>query len=218
MKKNMDKWREWRKEKRAELIKRRASVTEEEYQGWNAAITRLLKNGFPSLQNSVVGFCWPHRREYDPRPLMAFMHECGATVALPEVLNKHTPLCFRKWWPGAPMKIGAYDIPVPDATDLVAVRALIIPMIGFDELGFRLGYGSGYFDRTLAAITPPPLAIGAAFEILRVDSMHPQPHDVPMDFIVTEAGIYHTTMGGLKLIPAEACAAESELGSKRSSR
>jgi 5-formyltetrahydrofolate cyclo-ligase len=91
-------------------------------------------------------------------------------------------------------------------------------MIGFDELGFRLGYGSGYFDRTLAAIMPPPLAIGAAFEILRVDSMHPQPHDIPMDFIVTEAGIYRTTMEGLQLIPAEACAAESELGSKRSSR
>jgi 5-formyltetrahydrofolate cyclo-ligase len=85
-------------------------------------------------------------------------------------------------------------------------------MIGFDNQGFRLGYGSGYFDRTLVAITPRPLAIGVAFETLRVESLHPQPHDVPMAFIVTEAGIYRSTMAGLDLISAEECAAENMLG------
>ena len=114
------------------------------------------------------------------------------------------------------MKIGAYDIPVPDNTDRVTVRAMVIPMIGFDKQGFRLGYGSGYFDRTLVAIMPRPLAIGVAFEILRVDTLHPQPHDVPMDFIVTEAGIYRSTINGLELISAETCAAESVLGSEQS--
>jgi 5,10-methenyltetrahydrofolate synthetase len=195
---------------------RRASISKEEYREWSAAITGLLEKGFPSLRKSVVGFCWPHRGEYDPRPLMGFIHESGATLALPEVVNKHEPLGFRKWWQGAPMKIGAYDIPVPDNTDPVMVRAMVIPMIGFDKQGFRLGYGSGYFDRTLVAITPRPLAIGVAFEILRVDTLHPQSHDVRMDFIVTEAGIYRTTLTGLQLISTEECAAESALNSENS--
>lgn len=173
------------------------------------AITALLEQGFPSLQRNVVGFCWPHRGEYDPRPLMNFIQERGATLALPEVVNKQEPLCFRKWWPDAPMKRGAYDIPVPDNTAVVTVGALVIPMIGFDQMGFRLGYGGGYFDRTLIAIAPRPLAIGVAFEILRKDSVHPQPHDIPMDFIVTEAGIYRVATTGLVLISPEACAAET---------
>jgi 5-formyltetrahydrofolate cyclo-ligase len=212
----MDNWKEWRREKRAELIMRRASISKEEYREWSAAITVLLEKGFPSLQKSVVGFCWPHRGEYDPRPLMDFIHESGATLALPEVVNKHEPLDFRKWWRGAPMKIGAYDIPVPDNTDPVTVRAMVIPMIGFDKRGFRLGYGSGYFDRTLVAITPRPLAIGVAFEILRVDTLHPQAHDVPMDFVVTEGGIYRPTLTGLQLISTDECATESVLDSENS--
>jgi 5,10-methenyltetrahydrofolate synthetase len=138
---------------------------------------------------------------------MDFFLKHGATLALPEVVNKHEPLRFRKWWPQAPMKIGAYEIPVPDNTDIVSVDALIIPMIGFDELGFRLGYGGGFFDRTLVAMNPRPLAIGVGFEILRLNDVHPQPHDVPMDFIVTEAGIYRVTLSGLQLISAAECAA-----------
>ncbi len=82
-------------------------------------------------------------------------------------------------------------------------------MIGFDEMGFRIGYGGGYFDRTLVAIAPRPLAIGVGFEILRLDSVHPQRHDIPMDFIVTEAGIYRVTVTGRELISAEECAAEN---------
>jgi 5-formyltetrahydrofolate cyclo-ligase len=205
----MDNWQEWRKQQRAELMVRRECVTEGEHRRWSTAITALLEQGFPSLQQNVVGFCWPHRGEYDPRPLMDFIRERGATLALPEVVNKQEPLCFRKWWPGAPMKRGAYDIPVPDNTCLVTAAALVIPMIGFDELGFRLGYGGGYFDRTLIAITPRPLAIGVAFEILRVHSAHSQPHDIPMDFIVTEAGIYRVAATGLMLISPEECAAET---------
>ncbi len=205
----MDNWQAWRKQQRAELIIRRESATEAERCRWSMAITALLEQGFPSLQKEVVGFCWPHRGEYDPRPLMDFIRERGATLALPEVVNKQEPLCFRRWWPGAPMKRGVYDIPVPDNTSVVTVGALVIPMVGFDQLGFRLGYGGGYFDRTLIAITPRPVAIGIAFEILRNESVYPQPHDVPMDFIVTEAGIYRVATTGLALISPGECAAET---------
>jgi 5,10-methenyltetrahydrofolate synthetase len=199
-------WQEWRKQRRMELMVLRASITEGDYKRWSSAITESLKQGFPMLRSSIVGFCWPHRGEYDPRPFMEFIHERGAILALPEVVNRHEALCFRKWWDEAPMKTGMYNIPVPDNTDLVRVGALVIPMIGFDKLGFRLGYGGGYFDRTLVAMTPRPLAIGIAFEILRLENVHPQPHDIAMDFIVTEVGIYYVTTAGLERISAEVCA------------
>jgi 5,10-methenyltetrahydrofolate synthetase len=205
----MSDWREWRKQRRNELIALREAIPEPDYHRWSAAITESLKQGFPVLRNSAVGFCWPHRREYDPRPYAEFLHEYGATLAFPEVVSRYEPLRFRKWWPDAPMKTGAYGIPVPDDTDRVEVAALVIPMIGFDKLGFRLGYGGGYFDRTLAAISPRPLAIGVAFVILRLENVYPQAHDIPMDFIVTEAGIYQPAESGLKLVPEENCAMQN---------
>ena len=185
----------------------REAIAGDDYECWSSAITESLKQGFPILGHSVVGFCWPHRREYDPRSFMEYIQSRGATLALPEVVNRCEPLRFRKWWRDAPMKAGMYDIPVPDNTEPVRVSALVIPMIGFDTAGFRLGYGGGYFDRTLIAISPRPLAIGVAFEILRLEDTHPQPHDIPMDFIVTERGIYRATAAGLVRVSSEACAA-----------
>ena len=207
----MHNWQEWRKHQRTELTTRRERVSEAEHRCWSSAITRSLERGFPSLQKSVVGFYWPHRGEYDPRPAMDYFHEHGASLALPEIVNKHEALRFRKWWRGAPMKMGIYDIPVPDHTELMTLDAVLIPMIGFDQLGFRLGYGGGYFDRTLAAMDPHPVVIGTSFENLRLDSVHPQPHDIPMDFIVTEAGIYRVTSTGLVLISTGECALENAL-------
>jgi hypothetical protein len=90
-------------------------------------------------------------------------------------------------------------------------QALLIPPVGFDSQGYRLGYGGGYFDRTLAAMIPQPLKIGLAFELSRIPTIHPQPHDVPMDFIVTEVGIHCVNERGLERID-HACQA-SELAS-----
>ena len=207
MAKNMNNWQEWRKDQRAELMARREVVAAKDHRRWSAAIGAALEQGFPALQKGVVGFCWPHRGEYDPRPAMVFFREHGATLALPEVQDNGAPLRFRKWWPQAPMKTGAYAIPMPDNTELLTPNALIMPMLGFDQQGYRLGYGGGYFDRTLATTKPRPLAIGVAFEILRLDSVHPQPHDIAMDFVVTEAGIYRVTAGNLQLISTGECAA-----------
>jgi len=202
----MNNWREWRKQRRSELMALRGALPENDYYCWNTAITESLKCGFPWLQKVAVGFCWPHRGEYDPRLMMDFILMHGGVVALPEVVGKHEPLKFRQWWREAPMKMGAYGIPVPDNTPLVSVEAMIIPMVGFDQRGFRLGYGSGYFDRTLVSILPQPVAIGVAFEIARLPDLHPQPHDVPMNFVVTEAGIYRTAQNGLVPVSPAECA------------
>ena len=208
----MKDWNEikaWRKAQRAELIARREAVSPETRHAWNERMTALLESGFPDLAGRVIAICWPYKGEFDARYAARHWREHGATTALPEVVAKATPLRFRKWWPGAPTRRGVYDIPVPDGTEVVVPQAAVVPMNGFDESGYRLGYGGAFFDRTLAALNPRPLAIGVTFELARLPTIYPQPHDIPMDFVITETGIYRA--GGRPLVTLEpaACAAES---------
>ena len=90
------------------------------------------------------------------------------------------------------MARGVYDIPVPHGTELVVPHALIMPPVAFDAAGYRLGYGGGFYDRTLANLAPRPLTIGVAYELSRVDTIHPQAFDLAMDYVVTERGIFKT--------------------------
>lgn len=83
-----------------------------------------------------------------------------------------------------------HGIPIPAGDEVVSPALLIVPLNVFDAAGYRLGYGGGYFDRTLAALDPTPTCVGVAFELARAGSTHPQPHDQPMDWIVTEAGVF----------------------------
>jgi 5-formyltetrahydrofolate cyclo-ligase len=180
----------WRKSERARLLARRTSVAATEHTAWNSAITASLLQGFPSLASLVVSFYWPFKGEFDPRFAIHGWRSQGARVALPEVLEKNMPLQFRQWWPGVKTRAGVYDLPVPEATAILLPDAALIPPIGFDAQGYRLGYGGGYFDRTLAALSPQPLKIGVAYELSRIETIRPQAHDIAMDFIVTEAGIH----------------------------
>jgi len=127
-------------------------------------------------------------------------------------MQKGAPLQFREWWPGVGTTKGAFNLPVPNDTEVLTPQALLIPPIGFDLHGYRLGYGGGYFDRTLAAMAPQPLKIGVAFELSRISTIQPQPHDIPMDFIVTEAGVHVVGQAGLELITDHARVAELASG------
>ena len=187
---------EWRKAQRAELLARREAVPRDVRAQWNEAVTRGLVEGFSALADCVIGFCWPYKGEVDARFFVYEMRKRGAKAALPAVVAKGAPLEFREWWPGAPMVPGVFDLPVPQ-TAVVRPHALLIPPVGFGARGYRLGYGGGYFDRTLAAMQPQPLKVGVAFEISRMETIHPQPHDVPMDFIVTERAIYRVSAQAL---------------------
>ena len=112
---------------------------------------------------TIVGYCWPYKGEFDARFAVRRWRERGAIAALPAVVDQRRRRCkFRKWWPGAPMKPGVYDIPVPDGTEIVVPDVAIVPMNAFDARGYRLGYGGGYFDRTLAACGRRMVAIGVA--------------------------------------------------------
>jgi len=195
----------WRAQQRAALIARRAALPAAQRREWSAAISASLESCFPLLAEMTVGFCWPYRGEFDARFAIRYFRERGATAALPAAVDKAGPLQFRKWWPGAPMTPGVYDIPVPDGTEPVVPDAVIVPMNGFDERGYRLGYGGGYFDRTLAAAAPRPLAIGVSFEFARLPTITPQPHDIAMDFVVTEAGVHAVANARLEAITPEEC-------------
>jgi len=197
----------WRKAKRAELLTRRAAVPAAERAQWGRAITRRLRDGFPLLARMTVGFCWPHAGEFDARFLIHELREKGARAALPVVVKFRAPLAWHAWWPGAPMKNGPMDIPVPDGTEELVPDAVLIPPVGFTPHGERLGYGGGFFDRTLAALNPPPLKIAVAFEISRIDTIYPEPHDIPMDFVVTESNAYQVKDHALVAVSAADCAA-----------
>lgn len=195
----------WRKAQRAALIARREALDGETRKRWNERITERLEQCFPTLAGMVVGFCWPYKGEFDPRFAIRDWRGHGVIAALPEVVAKGSPLRFRKWWPGAPMAPGVYDIPVPIDTEVLLPDAALVPMNGFDEHGYRIGYGGGYFDRTLAALSPRPLAIGVSYELLRLETIFPQPHDIPMDFVVTEAAVYSAGGDPLAVLDIAQC-------------
>ena len=208
----MENWNEikaWRKARRAELIARRVAFGAGERRGWNERVSMLIEQVVPVMPDVVIGFCRPFKGEVDARFAVRHWREHGAIAALPEVVAKTGPLQFREWWPGAPMMPGVYDIPVPDGTRVLVPDIAIVPMNGFDRQGYRLGYGGGYFDRTLAALERRVLAIGVSYEALRLPTIHPQAHDIPMDFVVTEAGAYRAGRE-LALLGAAECAAEAK--------
>jgi 5-formyltetrahydrofolate cyclo-ligase len=190
----------WRKQERARLLARRDAIALEDRRRDDARISEHLLAGFPQLAGMVVGFYWPMKGEFDPRVAVLRLRERGARAALPVVVRKAAPLEFREWWPGIETTPGVFGLPIPQGSPVLRPQACLIPPVGFDAQGYRLGYGGGYFDRTLAALDPQPLKIAVGREMNRIETIHPQPHDIPMDFIVTESGIRRVTPQGLETV------------------
>jgi 5-formyltetrahydrofolate cyclo-ligase len=175
----------WRKEARAKILAARTACPPTLRQGMSAALMERLH---PLLQEAEgpISFYWPFRGEPDLRPLMRTLAAEGAEIALPVGTKLGEPLTFRPWSPGCAMARGIWDIPIP-ATDLeITPQTIVAPLVGFDAALFRLGYGGGFFDRTLAARKRPAEVIGIGFAMFQLPSIRPQPHDVPMSRIVTE--------------------------------
>jgi 5,10-methenyltetrahydrofolate synthetase len=206
---NWEEIKVWRKKKRELLVARREAIPAGERKLLNERITSHLLDSLDVPHEAVVAFCWPYRAEFDARFAGRRWRDGGAITALPEVVGKGMPLQFRLWSPGVLMRAGVYDIPVPDGTEIVVPDMAVVPMNGFDARGYRLGYGGGFFDRTLAAAEPRPVAIGVSYEALRLETIFPQPHDVPMDFVVTESGVYAAGGHALELLSAAEARARS---------
>lgn len=139
----------------------------------------------------IVSVYWPFRGEPDLRTWMTTLHSRGTGVALPAVLAKGQPLQFRIWQPSAPIARAVWEIPFLADGAVVVPTLVIAPLVVFDPTGFRLGYGGGFFDRTLAALDSKQIAAGVGHPTVAKPTIYPQPHDIPMDRIVT--GIAHST-------------------------
>lgn len=212
---------DWRKSERRRLIAEREAVPPSQRAAWAQHIDAHLQRGFPQLTRACVAFCWPYRGEYDARNLVRQLYQAGARITLPVVVASGSPLLFRQWTPDTPLLSGPLDIPYPGAqSPQLQPSHVLLPVVGIDAAGYRLGYGGGYFDRTLAALaatgigtglatglatdpaTPAPgksapLVIATGYELCRIPSIDPQPHDIPMDWLVTERGLYRREAGRL---------------------
>jgi 5-formyltetrahydrofolate cyclo-ligase len=208
-----DSLKAWRKTQRERLISERLRVTPAVLDGWRAQIDRSLERSFPGLARCRLAFCWPIKGEYDARHLARTLRSRGALTALPVVVAPRTPLAFREWHPGVELASGPLDIPYPKDSAEVVPDAVLLPMNGWDSAGYRLGYGAGFFDRTLASLTKRPVVIGVTYEMAKLDTIHPQPWDIPVDFVVTERGVYRRDPEGLVFLPAPEMGGSGELSS-----
>ncbi|HEX7784661.1 MAG TPA: 5-formyltetrahydrofolate cyclo-ligase [Methylomirabilota bacterium] len=190
----------WRKFERERLIAARERVDAATLERFRRRIDAHLLRSFPGLASATVAFCWPMRGEYDVRPLVATLRERGAVTALPVVVAPGQPLIFREWHEGVALAAGPLGIPYPPSSDAVAPSVVLVPMNGWDEAGYRLGYGAGFFDRTLANPPKSLVAIGIAYELAKIATIRPQRWDVPMDWVVTERGVYRRDPDGLAFL------------------
>lgn len=186
----------WRKGERERLLAERLSLSVEARERAAQAFMAALDELFRELDEidaidpeTVVSAYWPIKGEIDLRAwLGAAIQAKRFRVAMPVVVAKGAPLTFRAWSPGARMERGVWNIPVPADGEPVIPQIVIAPLVGHDAECYRLGYGGGFFDRTLGAMEVKPLAVGVGLPSSRIRTIRPQPHDVPMDFIVTGSG------------------------------
>ena len=179
--------KQWRRSERERLIALRLQQEADLRSQWTDKIAATL---FPLLKEAKgpVSFYWPFKGEPDLRPLMRELAGAHIQLALPVVVEKGRPMQFRPWVPRCKMVPGIWNIPVPDTVETVVPAILLAPVVGFDPRGFRLGYGGGYFDRTLAQLHSERQVFGIGYDCVEIPTIHPQGHDIPMTMIVTQSG------------------------------
>lgn len=182
------------------------------------SLQRVLRIWLVGRTDAVIGAYWPIKGEFDPLPALyrwqedallapslaspptaadAPMQMAGESLAqrLPRkiglpVVNKETrTLSFHAWYPGCPMAEDAYGIPKPKDTEPVVPTLLLVPCVGWGPGGYRLGYGGGFYDRTLASYAPQPVTVGLGYSIGYLPDLQSEPHDVPLDAILSEQGV-----------------------------
>ncbi len=180
----------WRKAERERLIAARLATPSERRRRWSAQIAHALAGAIGEVAGLTVSAYSPFRGEPVLHDLLKSIQARGGRTALPVVLAPGQPLLFRAWSPGDPTERGVWSIPVPSVrAEVVVPDVLIAPVVGFDPACFRLGYGGGFFDRTLAAFANRPRIFGVGYSQAAIATIHPQPHDIPMGAIVTECGV-----------------------------
>lgn len=160
-------------------------------------LQRVMRIWLVGRSDTVIGAYWPIKGEFDPLPALHRWKEDGELldqpqlrrIGLPVVDKLHKTLKFHAWFPGCPMEEDAYGIPKPKDTEVIVPTLLFVPCVGYGPGGFRLGYGGGFYDRTLAKLEPRPFTAGLGYTMGYVDDLEPEPHDVPLDAILNDNGV-----------------------------
>lgn len=182
----------WRRGELQRLRSERADLTPAMVAQVSERVSAHLADILSPLDASrlIIGASWPISGEPDLLPFLATLRPRGAVLSLSVCAHPPEAMRFRRWTPGAVMERGLWNLPVPPpSAGEVTPTLLIAPLLGWDGDGHRLGFGSGYFDRTLSCLAPRPFAIGIGLHAARLATIHPQPHDRRFDLIVTECGI-----------------------------
>jgi 5-formyltetrahydrofolate cyclo-ligase len=183
---------------RRDLIRRRAAFHAAGGAEAGLAVRRRVLDEVTLPPGAVVSAYWPLDGELDPRPLMEELARRGHPLALPRLDGDDRPLALHRWQPGDPLIPGAFQLEEPDASlPAAAPDVLLVPLVGFDREGYRLGYGKGYYDRTLRALRAqkPILAIGLAYAVQRIESLPRHEGDEPLDLVATEERLYDFRSG-----------------------
>lgn len=200
-----DQWesvREWRKRARQGLLANRMQLNSPARHDRGELARKRLQTNVDLSPYHMLGIYWPIKREIDIREV-ALQHVAGGgELALPVVVTRSQPLEFWRWLPGMSLGRGLWDIPIPRERNPVVPQAFIIPLLGFDAEGYRLGYGSGYYDRTLAAAAAHPFCVGLGYDSAYLPSIYPQQHDIPMDVIVTDLRLMRRETGSKRMAVA----------------
>ena len=161
------------------------------------ALQDILRIWLIGRPDTVIGAYWPIKGEFDQLPALHRWKEDGELmdepqrrrIGLPVVDKLHKTLSFHAWYPGCEMEEDAYGIPKPKNTELIVPTLLVVPCVGYGPGGYRLGYGGGFYDRTLAALQPRPFTVGLGFTNGFIDDFEPEPHDEPLDAILNDNGV-----------------------------
>ena len=156
-------------------------------------LQEVLRVWLVGRPESTIGAYWPIKGEFDALPALYRWSEAheARRIGLPVIDRETKQLRFHVWYPGCPMEEDAYGIPKPKDTEAFEPQLLLVPCVGFGPGGLRLGYGGGFYDRTLAALQPRPFTIGVGYSHGWVPWLEGEPHDVPLDAILTEDGLAH---------------------------
>lgn len=157
-----------------------------------AQLQQVLRVWLVSRREHSIGAYWPIKAEFDALPALYRWSEADAArrIGLPVIQRESGQLSFHIWFPGCPMEDDAFGIPKPLGTEAFEPALLLVPCVGYGPGGNRLGYGGGFYDRTLAALHPRPYTVGIGFAHGHVPWLKPEPHDVPLDAILNEDGVF----------------------------
>ncbi len=179
---------------RKSLVEHRLNMPDRQQRA--ALLQDVMRIWLVGRPDTVIGAYWPIKGEFDPLPALHRWKEDGELVeqpqlrriGLPVVDKVHKTMVFHAWYPGCRMEEDAYGIPKPKDTEVIVPTLLFISCVGYGLGGYRLGYGGGFYDRTLATLEPRPFTVGLGFTHGFLPDVEPQDHDVAMDAILNENG------------------------------